>query len=131
MILPNIAFIGGGAEVAYWMELKEVFAALQVPFPVLVLRNSFLLVEKNYELKINSLGFDVIDLFKPETDLMNVLVKRDSQVQLSLEKERVSIKDFYAGLKNTAGAVDITLQTHTAALEKLALRKIDALEKKC
>ena len=130
MILPNIAFIGGGAEVSYWMELKEVFAALQVPFPVLVLRNSFLLVEKSYGLKINSLGFNVIDLFKPENDLMNVLVKRDSQVQLNLEKERTSIKAFYAGLKNTAGAVDITLQPHTAALEKLALRKIDALEKK-
>ena len=61
---------------------------------------------------------------------MNVLVKRDSQVQLNLEKERASIKAFYAGLKNTAGAVDITLQPHTEALEKLALGKIDALEKK-
>ncbi len=130
MILPNIAFIGGGAEVAYWMELKQVFAALQVPFPVLVLRNSFLLVEKSYGLKVESLGFDVIDLFKPEIDLMNVLVKRNSQVQLSLEKERALIKAFYACLKKTAGAVDITLQPHTAALEKLALSKIDALEKK-
>ncbi|MEO6539365.1 MAG: bacillithiol biosynthesis cysteine-adding enzyme BshC, partial [Ferruginibacter sp.] len=43
MILPNIAFIGGGGEIAYWLELKNVFEAVQVPFPVLVLRNSFLL----------------------------------------------------------------------------------------
>ena len=130
MILPNIAFIGGGAEVAYWLELKKVFEAVNVPFPVLVLRNSFLLVEKSYLLKVNSLGFNVTDLFKTENELMNVLVKRDSAVQLSLEKERQAIHAFYAQLKNTAGAVDITLQPHTEALEKLALKKLDALEKK-
>jgi bacillithiol biosynthesis cysteine-adding enzyme BshC len=130
MLLPNIAFIGGGAEIAYWLELQNVFDAVKVPFPVLVLRNSFLLVEKKYALKIMSLGFSLSDLFKTENELMNVLVKRDSEVQLSLENERQAIKVFYAALKNTAGAVDITLQLHTEALEKLALRKIAALEKK-
>ena len=130
MILPNIAFIGGGGEIAYWLELKKVFEAVQVPFPVLVLRNSFLLVEKSYMLKVSSLGFTVADLFKTENELLNALVKRDSEVQLSLEKERAAIKAFYTGLKNTAGAVDITLQPHTEALEKLALHKIEALEKK-
>ena len=130
MILPNVAFIGGGAEIAYWMELKNVFEVVNVPYPVLVLRNSFLLVEKKYGLKAGSLGFNVTDLFKPENELMNVLVKRDSQVQLSLQNERLSVKTFYARLRTTAGAIDITLQPHTEALEKLALHKIDALEKK-
>ena len=130
MILPNIAFIGGGGEIAYWLELKAVFAAVNVPFPVLVLRNSFLLVEHSYRLKVNSLGFDIADLFKTETELLNVLVKRDSDVQLSLEKEKQEIRTFYINLRKTAGAVDTTLQPHTEALEKLALRKIDALEKK-
>ena len=130
MILPNIAFIGGGGEIAYWLELKKVFEAVQVPYPVLVLRNSFLLVEKKHAEKIKTLGFSINDLFKAENDLMNVLVKRDSAVQLSLEKERQAIHEFYAQLKNTAGAVDITLQAHTEALEKLALKKLEALEKK-
>jgi bacillithiol biosynthesis cysteine-adding enzyme BshC len=130
MLLPNIAFIGGGGEIAYWLELKKVFEAVQVPFPVLVLRNSFLLIEKRYSLKINSLGFGVTDLFKTETELLNVLVKRDTEVQLGLHKEKQELKAFYAGLSKTAGAVDKTLQPHTEALEKMALRKIEALEKK-
>ena len=130
MVLPNIAFVGGGGEIAYWLELKNVFEAVQVPFPVLVLRNSFLLVEKKYKEKLNELGFTINDLFKTENDLMNVLVKRDSAVQLSLEKEKQEIKTFYAGLRKTAGAVDITLQAHTEALEKQALRQLEALEKK-
>lgn len=130
MILPNIAFIGGGGEIAYWLELKDVFAAVKVPFPVLVLRNSFLLVEKKYQEKLNALGFIINDLFKTEQELITALVKRDSEVQLNLEKEKQQIKNFYAGLKNTAGAVDLTLQPHTEALEKLALKKVTALEKK-
>ena len=44
MILPNIAFIGGGGELAYWLELKQVFEAVNVPYPMLILRNSFLLI---------------------------------------------------------------------------------------
>ncbi len=130
MILPNIAFIGGGGEIAYWLELKNVFAAVNVPFPVLVLRNSFLLVEERFSLLVSRLGLNVSDLFKQEHELLNGFVKKESAVQLNLAKEKQAINDFYAKLKVTAGAVDITLQQHTEALQKLALHKLEALEKK-
>jgi uncharacterized protein YllA (UPF0747 family) len=48
-LLPNIAFIGGGGELAYWLQLKDLFTHYDVPFPVLVLRNSFLIVEKQWQ----------------------------------------------------------------------------------
>ncbi len=130
MLLPNIAFIGGGGEIAYWLELKDVFAAVQVPFPVLILRNSFLLVEERFSLLVSRLRLSVSDLFKPEHELLTGFVKRESAVQLSLVKEKQAISDFYSKLKITAGAVDITLQKHTEALQKLALNKLEALEKK-
>ena len=130
MLLPNIAFIGGGGELAYWLELKNVFAAVNVPFPVLVLRNSFLLVEQMQVEKINKLGFAVADFFKTEQELMNVLVKKETVVQLSLNVEKKEIHEFYSKLKVTSGAVDSMLLRHTESLEKQALKKIDALEKK-
>ncbi len=136
MILPNIAFIGGGGEIAYWLELKKVFETVNVPFPVLVLRNSFMIAAKDHMTSIKKLstgpggGFAIEDLFKPENELLSELVKRNSTVQLSLEKEKQALQQFYAKLKTTAGAVDITLQKHTDALQKLALNKIEALEKK-
>ncbi len=130
MLLPNIAFIGGGGEIAYWLQLQKVFNAVNVPFPVLVLRNSFMLVEKNYDLLVNKLGFKVNDLFKPEHELLGELVKRDSVVSLSLAKEKQAIHEFYSQLKNTVSAVDVTLLRHTEALQKLALNKMEALEKK-
>jgi len=130
MILPNIAFIGGGGEIAYWLELKAVFAEAGVPFPVLVLRNSFMIVEKNLGLRVTGLAFVVSDLFKDENSLMNILVKRDSEVQLSLEKEKAALKDLYEQIKKISGNVDPNLQKHTEALHAKALKKIEALEKK-
>src|SRR5699024_7990913 len=41
-ILPNVAFIGGGGELAYWLELKDLFYHFEVPFPLLLLRHSVL-----------------------------------------------------------------------------------------
>ena len=32
-ILPNIVFIGGGGELAYWLQLKELFAHYKVSYP--------------------------------------------------------------------------------------------------
>src|SRR6185437_4167447 len=56
-ILPNLAFIGGGGETAYWLELKDLFDHYRMPFPVLVLRNSFLLVQKAWMLRLENAGF--------------------------------------------------------------------------
>jgi len=130
LILPNIAFIGGGGEIAYWLELKKVFEAVDVPYPVLVLRNSFMIVEKEYSEKSNRLGFTISDLFKTEQELLNTFVQRESSLQLSLDKERQTLLDAYEKLKTVAGAVDITLAKHTEALQVQALKKITALEKK-
>ena len=43
VILPNLCYIGGGGELAYWLELKSYFKSANVTFPILLLRNSVLL----------------------------------------------------------------------------------------
>ncbi|MBS1626748.1 MAG: bacillithiol biosynthesis cysteine-adding enzyme BshC [Bacteroidetes bacterium] len=129
-ILPNIAFIGGGGELAYWLELKNVFSAVNVPYPMLILRNSFLLFTKQQEENLLKLGFVIEDLFKSKSILMNELVKRESDKQLDLSKEIAEIKNIYQQLKNIAQQVDATLQQHTEALQVKTLKQIINLEKK-
>ena len=50
-ILPNLAYIGGSAEIAYWMQLKDAFDEENIPFPLLFLRNSVLILDQK-QLKI-------------------------------------------------------------------------------
>jgi len=129
-ILPNIAFIGGGGEIAYWLQLKKVFESVNVPYPMMLLRNSFMFISNQTQSLVDKLHFSQIELFHPELDLIKQLVKRDSLLQVSLEREHLQLADFYEQLKTIAGKIDITLSKHADALQTQAQKKIGALEKK-
>ena len=130
MILPNIAFIGGGGEVAYWLELKSVFEACDVPYPVIILRNSLLLARQSELQKIENLGFAVEDFFKPERTLIDNLVRRDSREQLTIGKERLAILAAYTQIKNFTDKIDYTLNDHVDALSVKVEKSLLELEKK-
>ena len=129
-ILPNLAFIGGGGETAYWLELKDLFDHYRMPFPVLVLRNSFLLVQRTWMDRLENAGFGLADLFRDSDDLINDLVKRESDNSLSLEGEIAAANDYYEALKARTRPVDPTLEQHIAALQVRALEPLRTLEKK-
>jgi len=129
-LLPNIAFIGGGGEMAYWLELKDLFTHRKVPYPVLVLRNSFLIIEKKWKERSDKLHLTAMDIFKPAEELINDLVKASSKNQLSLDNELADAKLFYDKVRNIASQVDSTLAQHTEALQAKALRLLKNLEKK-
>ncbi|MDB5193323.1 MAG: bshC [Segetibacter sp.] len=129
-ILPNIVFIGGGGEVAYWLELKKVFEACNVPFPVLVLRNSFLLVnEKQLELAAK-LRLQTEDLFKSERDLLKYIVNRENSTQLNLDQELEQMHLFYSHLQTVASNIDPTLNHHVVSLQSKEVKRLKELEKK-
>lgn len=129
-VLPNIAFIGGGGELAYWLELKNVFEAVGIPYPALLLRNSFLVMNKEQAQKWKQLGFTDADLFTEELSLINTLVKRESDNQLNLTRELQQAHDYYAHLRTLTDAVDKTLSEHLIAIEKKAIKRLTELEKK-
>jgi bacillithiol synthase len=129
-ILPNMAFIGGGGELAYWLQLKALFNHYKVPFPVQVLRNSFMVIEEKIGEKIEQAGLTDADLFKTETVLLNALIKRESTAQLALTNEKETLATYYQQLKITAGNIDVTLQKHVEAIGAKAQQKVEALEKK-
>lgn len=129
-ILPNIAFIGGGGETAYWLELKDLFETYKVPFPVLVLRNSFLIVEKKWAEKIEKLGFTATDFFQPEQQLLTQLVSRYKNGELKLKQELEQTTQLYQLLKDKAGAVDKSLLQHVEALQARTIKPLQELEKK-
>ncbi|MBN8668201.1 MAG: bacillithiol biosynthesis cysteine-adding enzyme BshC [Chitinophagales bacterium] len=129
-ILPNIAFIGGGGELAYWLQLKELFTHYKVPYPMLVLRNSFLVVEKSWVEKINKTGFDLVDFFQPLRELMDRYVTRASINVVRLNGTLTDTEAIFDRIKSQAGAVDPTLANHTEAIKVQAVKKLKELEKK-
>lgn len=129
-VLPNITFIGGGGELAYWLELKKVFETVNVPYPMLILRNSFLWMSKKQLERLNKLGFTINDLFKKPDELLNELVNKNSSKQLSIANEIEKIESLYQQLQTISENVDVTLSQHTKALQAKSLKQLKALEKK-
>jgi bacillithiol biosynthesis cysteine-adding enzyme BshC len=129
-ILPNIAFIGGGGELAYWLELKNVFIHYKIPYPVLVLRNSFLLTGQQWVDKMQQLGFATSELFLKEEELLNRFVHRITTNPVQLNGSYAEAEEFYESLKQKAAVVDTTLVQHVEALKTKAIHRLANLEKK-
>jgi hypothetical protein len=103
---------------------------VNVPFPLLVIRNSFLFVEKDQHERLLKLKLNTTDLFTDTTALINAMVKAHSTNQLVLTAELAEANAFYEKLQVLAGAIDHTLTDHVISLKSKSLKKLNNLEKK-
>lgn len=129
-ILPGVVFVGGGGELAYWMELKNVFQQVGVHYPLLQLRNSFLLINQKQATQWSSMQFGDQDFFKPMLDLEVAYVKKHASEALHLSDQMESLTNLYTVIKNEVVKVDPTLGAHAENLAHQAKAKIAELEKK-
>lgn len=129
-ILPNIAYVGGGGELAYWFQLKWLFQALQVPMPVLMLRTSAAFLAPKDRERMGVLGLTPKELFMPLDGLRKRVAKERASFSVSLLQEKENVKRFHADLQKRSAAADATLAGMVAAMEQRALRGIDRLEEK-
>ena len=129
-ILPGIVFIGGGGELAYWMELANVFEQAAVPYPVLQLRNSFAFIRPKQIAKWNELGLSLKDLFKPILAIEVLYVQQEAKDALHLNLELAQLRELYNDIKVAVMKVDPTLGDHTQNLAHQSEKKLQELEKK-
>lgn len=129
-ILPNVAYVGGGGELAYWFQLKWLFQALQVPLPVLMLRTSGAFLGANDARRLEKLDLRVADLFRPLEDLRKQVALTGASFSTSLDTERDKAARFYAELRQRAVQADPTLEGAVNAIEQHALRGLERLGKK-
>jgi bacillithiol synthase len=126
-ILPNIAFIGGGGELAYWLQLKDVFAMHNIPMPTLVLRQSFAIVDADMRNKMQRLNLDVVQAFAPQrTEEQKILL--EDQAMQKVHKQGDLLRNELAQYKIIAQENNIALQqsieAHEAKLLKIHHRLI-------
>ncbi|MBL0103899.1 MAG: bacillithiol biosynthesis BshC [Bacteroidetes bacterium] len=84
-VLPNVAYIGGPAEVAYWLELKSVFELHGVSYPVLMLRNCAMIVEASVAQRIEKLKLEIVDFFAKEDEIIKKFISEKDQHSFSVE----------------------------------------------
>jgi len=135
-VLPAIGFIGGGGEMAYWLQLPEVFKAAGVRYPVLIPRTSLLYIYGAAAKKVTKLHLQAGDLFKPKDQLKKEIVLQDIAVDADLVTEKAEMVLLMERVKKKLMAIDPTLgpaagadsQKIQAMIEHLESRMIRALK---
>ena len=130
VILPNLCYIGGGGEMAYWLQLKSFFDEVKVPFPILLLRNSALLMSEKQEDKLERLGLTIEELFLSQNDLINKRVKELSDISIDFTPQREHLQQQFDALKEIALQTDASFLGAVNAQEKKQLKGLDTLEKR-
>jgi bacillithiol biosynthesis cysteine-adding enzyme BshC len=129
-IIPSVVFVGGGGELAYWMELKNVFEQSGVDYPVIILRNSFLFINDKQAKQWASLEFNSESLFNSIPDLELAFVKKQSVENLALTEHVASLTDLYKVIQQDVIKIDSSLGDHALNLSAQAQKKLALLEKK-
>lgn len=128
VILPNLAYIGGGGELAYWLQLKTMFANNNVDFPILVLRNSAMIIDGGTQKKISKLELSLEAIFKSEENLIKALVNAENEVEFNDELDELT--QVYNTIADKVKLVDASLEGTVKAELQKALKSIDIIDKK-
>lgn len=130
VILPNLCYIGGGGELAYWLELKSNFEENKVTFPMLLLRNSVLLVTEKQIAKAEKLSLNWSDLFSNQSDLINKKTIDFSQFTIDFSEQKEHLKKQFENLYTIANQTDKSFIGAVKAQETKQLKGLDNLEKR-
>ncbi len=127
-ILPNLAYIGGGGEIAYWLERKSQFAHFGVYYPMLIRRNSLMILSKSIQKSIHKLSLSEDDLLLDEVDLIRAFASRSAGENADIAEELSTVEKTFHALATKAKSVDPTLEGMVMAEAAKSIKSIQAIE---
>ena len=130
VILPNLVYIGGGGELAYWLELKSNFEANNITFPILMLRNSVLLASEKQVEKADKLNLTWEDLFSNQQDLFTNKTTEFSSFKIDFSEQKEFLKNQFKKLYEIANKTDKSFIGAVKAQEVKQIKGLDNLEKR-
>lgn len=126
-LLPNLAYVGGGGELAYWLQLGSAFEKLGRPMPLLYLRNSVLIQDSKLTKNLKKLGITLSDVLASNAEkLKGELLGKTTVLQAEGESLQAPLMEAIDQWNASLIERYPELQQHAAALkvkmEKLAQR---------
>ena len=127
-IFPNLAYIGGGGELAYWLERKKQFEHFGLNFPMLIRRNSALWVDKGNQKRLTKLNVDLNFLLQDTHGMEKAFVRENSESELSLKAEKGELAKIFEGIVTRTQDIDKSLVKTVKAEMANQMKSISQLE---
>ena len=130
IVLPNLCYIGGGGEIAYWLELKNYFDKARVTFPILLLRNSVQIISEKQQKKLASLKISHQELFLKQQELLSKKVLENTEIDIDFNCKINDLKKHFLELKEVAKKTDVSFVGAVNAQEKKQIKGLENLQKR-
>ena len=127
-IMPNLAYIGGGGELAYWLERKAQFEHFGIFYPMLIRRNSVMWLDKGTAKKVRKLGIAIDDLFQDADTVVRLYVENQSTATLEINQERCTIDKAFDQIIEKGKNLDPNLAKAMLSEKIKFLKTLDQLE---
>ena len=129
-IMPNLAYVGGNAEIMYWIELKDYFESINLPFPILIPRNSMLFLEEKTFRKIENSGLKIEDFFGNFAEVINQKILDNSEIKSLLKQKEQNLIDSFSEIKAKAELTDKSFVNLVKAEETRQLKSFKRMQKR-
>ncbi|MGB3618233.1 MAG: bacillithiol biosynthesis BshC, partial [Catalinimonas sp.] len=129
-ILPNVGYVGGPAEVAYWLQLKGVFEHYGVPFPVVLPRNFALVINKSNRRKLDKLDLPPAWVLRDEEEIKSAYLERTLGERVDLGPEAAALVALFEQIGAKAEGADPSLAGFVAAEGKKAAKSLGNIGKR-
>ncbi|MBS9523690.1 bacillithiol biosynthesis cysteine-adding enzyme BshC [Litoribacter alkaliphilus] len=130
VILPNLAYLGGPAEVVYWLQLKKSFDLYKVDFPLIMPRNFAMVIDANTSRKIERLGIPLKDIFMSFPVWKKAYVKQHSSHDLTLNDKKEALESLMDEMGMSVKGIHPTLETTSESTKTRMLKIMDHFCKK-
>lgn len=120
-ILPNLAYVGGGGEIAYWLQLKGVFEAANVVYPLIQVRNSVVWIDRSTNGKLDKIEAGPESVFKDEDAWKKEYVKESAGDDLDMS----DVNNAYKNLSEQLTSLILGIDANKEQFVKAELARIE------
>ena len=128
LCLPNLAYVGGGGELAYWLERRSQFEHFDLPYPILVRRDSAWWIEAAAARRLERFGLAARELLGDTDALLRRYVKAHHGVDLDFGPVITDVESLLADVSARAARVDPTLRRRPLATAAHVRKRLTDLE---
>ena len=128
LILPNICFVGGSAEISYWLQLKPLFDYYYIPYPFIAHRPLVVFARDSSYQKVSKLHLSPLDFLDNEDTIIRKWISGNASVDFSFEQEMLSLNSLFEDIIIKVNKTDKSLEGTVNAEKQKAINGIENIK---
>jgi bacillithiol biosynthesis cysteine-adding enzyme BshC len=139
-LFPTLAYVAGPGELAYFAQLRPLYAAFEVPMPVIVPRATLSLLEPRITQLLTRFRLGLHDLTAEPEQLASRILRAQlpPDLEATLAAARQGVDEIFRRIGDAVAAVDPTLKATAGQagghikghLDQLAKKAVQALKRR-